>query len=251
MLDIRILTVFPRIFDSFLAYGNPARAIEAGLLNVETVDLRDFTRDRHHTTDDYPYGGGTGMVMKPEPVVQAIRYVRGFMEDTRVILMTPHGRLFKQSVAEELAGLRGMLLVCGRYEGLDERVRAFVDDEISVGDYVLSGGDTAAMAVVDAVCRLIPGVLGADSHIEGESFYAGLLEYPQYTRPSVFEGMEVPKILLEGHHENIRRWRKKQALARTLARRPDLLRDRELDSEEQELLDEIRSESSEQKGEER
>ncbi len=176
MLDIRILTIFPRIFDSFLAYGNPARAIEAGLLNVETVDLRDFTRDRHHTTDDYPYGGGTGMVMKPEPLVRAIRHVRGFMEDTRVILMTPQGRLFKQSVAEELTGLRSMLLVCGRYEGLDERVRAFVDDEISVGDYVLSGGDTAAMSVIDAVCRLIPGVLGADSHIEGESFYAGLLE---------------------------------------------------------------------------
>ena len=245
MLDIRILTIFPRIFDSFLAYGNPARAIEAKLLNVETVDLRDFTRDRHHTTDDYPYGGGTGMVMKPEPLVRAIRHVRETMEDTRVILMTPQGRLFKQSVAEELANLQSMLVVCGRYEGLDERVRAFVDDEISIGDYVLSGGDTAATVVIDAVCRLIPGVLGTDSHIEGESFYAGLLEYPQYTRPSVFEGMEVPRILLEGHHENIRRWRKKQALARTFARRPDLLKDRVLDSEEQELLDEIRSESSE------
>ncbi len=250
MLDIRILTIFPRIFDSFLAYGNPARAIEAEALSVETVDLRDFTEDRHRTTDDYPYGGGTGMVVKPEPIARAIQHVRGFMREARVILMTPQGRLFKQSVAEELAGLSSMLLVCGRYEGIDERIRAFVDDEISVGDYVLSGGDTAAMAVIDAVSRLIPGVLGADSHIEGESFYEGLLEYPQYTRPSVFEGMEVPSVLLEGHHKKIRRWRKKQALARTLARRPDLLNDRVWDAEEQELLDEIRSESSEYKGEE-
>ena len=251
MLDIRILTIFPRIFDSFLTYGNPARAIEAEALSVETVDLRDFTRDRHRTTDDYPYGGGTGMVMKPEPIARAIRHVRGFMGDARVLLMTPQGRLFKQSVAEQLAGLRSMLIVCGRYEGIDERIRALVDDEISVGDYVLSGGDTAAMVLVDAVSRLIPGVLGADSHIGGESFYTGLLEYPQYTRPSVFEGMEVPTVLLEGHHEKIRRWRQKQALARTLARRPDLLKGRVWDAEEQELLDEIRSESSEYKGEER
>ncbi len=251
MLDIRILTIFPRIFDSFLTYGNPARAIEAEALSVETMDLRDFARDRHRTTDDYPYGGGTGMVMKPEPIARAIRHVRGFMGDARVLLMTPQGRLFKQSVAEQLAGLRSMLIVCGRYEGIDERIRTFVDDEISVGDYVLSGGDTAAMVVIDSVSRLIPGVLGADSHIDGESFYTGLLEYPQYTRPSVFEGMEVPTVLLEGHHEKIRRWRKKQALARTLARRPDLLRDRVWDAEEQELLDEIRSESSEYKGEER
>ncbi len=240
---IRILTIFPRIFDSFLTYGNPARAIEAEALSVETVDLRDFTRDRHRTTDDYPYGGGTGMVMKPEPIARAIRHVRGFMGDARVLLMTPQGRLFKQSVAEQLAGLRSMLIVCGRYEGVDERIRALVDDEISVGDYVLSGGDTAAMVLVDAVSRLIPGVLGADSHIGGESFYTGLLEYPQYTRPSVFEGMEVPTVLLEGHHEKIRRWRQKQALARTLARRPDLLKGRVWDAEEQELLDEIRSES--------
>jgi tRNA (guanine37-N1)-methyltransferase len=246
MLDIRIVTIFPRIFDSFLAYGNPARAIEAGLISVETVDLRDFTQDRHRTTDDYPYGGGTGMVMKPEPIVRTVRHLSGLMGDTKVILMTPQGRAFKQSVAEELAGLKSMLLICGRYEGIDERIRTVVDDEISVGDYVLSGGDTAAMVVIDAVIRLIPGVLGADSHIEGESFYEGLLEYPQYTRPNVFEGMEVPRVLQEGHHEKIRRWRKKQALARTLVRRPDLLKDRVWDAEEQELLDEIRSESSQE-----
>lgn len=243
MVDIRILTIFPGIFDSFLRYGNPARAREAGLLNVETVDLRDFTTDRHRSTDDYPYGGGTGMVMKPEPIVRAVRHLRETLKNPRVVLMTPAGRLFNQTVAEELAQVDDIAIVCGRYEGTDERITAFVDDEISIGDYVLSGGETAAMVVVDAISRLIPGVLGADSHIEGESFYAGLLEYPQYTRPRVFEGMEVPEVLLEGHHLKIRRWRKKQALSRTLKRRPDLLRGRIPDAEEEELLEEIRSEN--------
>jgi tRNA (guanine37-N1)-methyltransferase len=243
MVDIRILTIFPKVFDSFLQYGNPARAREAGLLNVDTVDLRDFTADRHRSTDDYPYGGGTGMVMRPEPIVRAIRNMRVTLENPRVILMTPAGRLFNQDIAEDLARLDDIAIVCGRYEGIDERITVFVDDEISVGDYVLSGGETAAMTVIDAVSRLIPGVLGADSHIEGESFYAGLLEYPQYTRPRDFEGMEVPAILLEGHHANIRKWRKKQALYRTLKRRPDLLRGRILDAEEEELLMEIRSEN--------
>jgi len=243
MVDIRILTIFPGIFDSFLSFGNPARAINAGLLNVQTVDLRDFTDDRHRSTDDYPFGGGTGMIMTPGPVVRGIRYLKEAMGSPAVILMTPHGRLFNQNTAEELARQDSMVFVCGRYEGFDERIRAFVDDEISIGDYVLSGGETAATIVIDAVVRLIPGVLGADSHERGESFYDGLLEYPQYTRPRSFEGMEVPAVLLEGHHEKIRVWRKKQALARTLARRPDLLRDRVLDPEEQKLLDEIKTET--------
>jgi len=242
MINIKILTIFPGIFDSFLAHGNPARAAEAGLMKVEAVDLRDFTDDRHRTTDDYPYGGGTGMIMKPEPVVRGIRGLRTAAGNPRVILMTPHGRLFNQSIAEELAQLENVVLVCGRYEGIDERIRHFVDDEISVGDYILSGGETAAMAVIDAVVRLIPGVIGKDSHIEGESFYTGLLEYPQYTRPRVFDGLTVPEVLLEGHHEKIRRWRKRQALARTLARRPDLLEQRVPDTEEEKLLEEIRSE---------
>lgn len=242
MLEIGILTIFPRIFDSFLGYGNPARAVQAGLMKVQTVDLRDFTDDRHRTTDDYPYGGGTGMVMKPEPVVKGIRHLRGLMSNPKVVLMTPQGRVFDQPTAEDLAGLESVLFVCGRYEGIDERIRAYVDDELSVGDFILSGGETAAMVVIDAVSRLIPGVLGADSHLCGESFYRGLLEHPQYTRPPLFEGMAVPQILLEGHHEKIRRWRKKQALARTLARRPDLVRDRVWDPEEEELLEELRSE---------
>jgi len=243
MLDIRVLTIFPRIFDSFLNYGNPARALEAGHLVVQAVDLRDFTEDRHRSTDDYPYGGGTGMVMKPEPIVRGIRHIKERVRESRVVLMTPQGRLFGHEMAEDLARQESLVIVCGRYEGLDERVRSFVDDEISVGDYVLSGGEIAAMVVIDAVSRLIPGVLGADSHVSGESFYEGLLEYPQYTRPRIFEGMEVPEVLLEGHHEKIRLWRKKEALARTLRRRPDLLEKKSLDPEEQKLLDEILAQS--------
>jgi len=242
MLDIKTLTIFPEIFNSFLSYGNPARAIEKGLLSFEAIDLRDFTEDRHRTTDDYPYGGGQGMIMKPEPIVKAIKCLRPVMNKSRVILMTPQGRLLTQSIAEDLAALESILLICGRYEGVDERVRCYVHDEISVGDYVLSGGETATMVLVDAVIRLIPGVLGVDSHVEGESFYNGLLEYPQYTRPRVFEGITVPLVLLEGHHEKIRRWRKRQALARTLERRPDLLKSRVLEAEEQQLLEEIQSE---------
>jgi tRNA (guanine37-N1)-methyltransferase len=242
MVDIRILTVFPGIFDSFLSNGNPARAIEAGLLSVETADLRDYTEDRHRSTDDYPYGGGTGMVMKPEPIAKGIRALQKQVSDPRVILMTPQGRVFRQDIAEELALSESMILLCGRYEGVDERIRAFADDEISVGDFILSGGETAAMVLIDAVSRLIPGVLGADSHIEGESFYDGLLEYPQYTRPRDFEGMQVPQVLLEGHHEKIRVWRRKQALARTMARRPDLLANRDLDDSDKELLEQIRGE---------
>jgi tRNA (guanine37-N1)-methyltransferase len=188
------------------------------------------------------------MIMKPEPVVRAIGHFRALMNDPTVLLMTPQGRLFDQTAAEELARQASMLLICGRYEGYDERIRRFVDHEISVGDYVLSGGETAALVVIDAVSRLIPGVIGANSHIGGESFYSGLLEYPQYTRPRIYEGMEVPRVLLEGHHEMIRKWRKKQALARTLTRRPDLLKKRALDSEDEELLEEIRREA--QDGEE-
>ncbi len=165
MLDVRILTIFPRIFDSFLACGNPARAAEAGLLTVQPVDLRDFTEDRHRSTDDYPYGGGTGMVMKPEPIVRGIRHIREMAPNSRVILMTPQGRILDQTAVERLAQLQTIVIVCGRYEGLDERVRHFVDEEISIGDYILSGGETAAMVVIDAVSRLIPGVLGRDSHI--------------------------------------------------------------------------------------
>lgn len=244
MLDIRVITIFPGIFESFIKFGNPGRAIESGLLTFETVDLRNFTEDRHRTTDDYPYGGGTGMIMKPEPIVKAIRSVRESLPRSRVILTTPQGKKLNQEVVQELAAIESVVFVCGRYEGIDERVRNFVDDEISIGDFILSGGETAVMVILDAVVRLIPGVLGADSRIDGESFYDGLLEYPQYTRPRVFEGLETPDILLEGHHAKIRAWRKKQAMAKTLVLRPDLLKDRFMDNEELELLEEIKAEQN-------
>lgn len=249
MLEVRVITIFPGIFNSFMEFGNPARAVEAGLLNFETIDLRDFTEDRHRTTDDYPYGGGTGMIMKPEPLVKAIRFVRQSLGQARVILMTPQGSKLDQKRVKTLASVDSVVFVCGRYEGIDERVREFVDDEISIGDFIVSGGETAVMVVMDAVVRLIPGVLGADSNIDGESFYDNLLEYPQYTRPRVFEGLETPEILLEGHHAKIRLWRKKQALAKTLTKRPDLLENRPLDKEELQLLEEIRTEHNIYRGE--
>ena len=244
MFNVRVITIFPGIFESFMQFGNPGRAVESGLLTFETIDLRDFTEDRHRTTDDYPYGGGTGMIMKPEPIVKAIRFARETLPRSRVILMTPQGKKLDQEAVQELAATESMVFVCGRYEGIDERVRNFVDDEISIGDFILSGGETAVMVILDAVVRLIPGVLGADSRIDGESFYDGLLEYPQYTRPRVFEGLETPDILLEGHHAKIRAWRKKQAMAKTLVMRPDLLKDRVLDNEELELLEEIKAEQN-------
>ncbi len=244
MLDVRVITIFPGIFDSFMKYGNPARAMDAGLLTFDTIDLRDFTNDRHRTTDDYPYGGGTGMIMKPEPIVKAIRSARESLPRSRVILTTPQGKKLTQEIVQELADLESIIFVCGRYEGIDERVRNFVDDEISIGDFILSGGETAVMVILDSIVRLIPGVLGADSRIDGESFYDGLLEYPQYTRPRVFEGLETPDILLEGHHAKIRVWRKKQAMAKTLVMRPDLLKDRILDKQELKLLEEIKTEQN-------
>ncbi len=242
MLDVKILTIFPGVFDSFVTFGNPAQAIEKQLMGFEAVDLRQFAGDRHRTTDDYPYGGGRGMIMKPEPIVKGIRALKAGVDKPRVILTTPQARLFDQIKAEELSKLSSMIIVCGRYEGIDERVRCYVDEEISVGDYVLSGGETAAMVIIDAVSRLVPGVMGSDSHIGGDSFYDGLLEYPQYTRPRVFEGMSVPWVLLEGHHEKIRTWRLKQSLARTFYRRPDLLETKILNEREAEMLGEIRTE---------
>ncbi|MGC8657519.1 MAG: tRNA (guanosine(37)-N1)-methyltransferase TrmD [Desulfomonilaceae bacterium] len=243
MINIGVLTIFPNIFVSFLSYGNPARAIKMGLLKIEAIDLRQFTEDERRTTDDYPYGGGTGMVMKPEPIVKGIRYVKSLVGEGYVILLTPRGRPLNQGIFEDLSRKKNILLICGRYEGIDERVGCFVDDEISIGDYVLSGGETAAFVLIDGITRLIPGVLGADSRVDGESFYDGLLEYPQYTRPRRFEGLEVPSILLEGHHEKIRLWRRKKSLLKTMQRRPDLLRCLELDEEIKKLWKEIESES--------
>jgi len=201
------------------------RAREKGLVEVVVHNIRDYTHDKHRTVDDYPYGGGPGMVLKPEPIFEAVESIREQVDYSGlpIILLTPQGRLFTQQVARELALLRGMMLICGHYEGVDERVREhLVTDEISIGDYVLSGGELAAMVIVDAVVRLIPGVLGSPLSVHSDSHDNGLLEYPQYTRPRVYRSWSVPAVLLSGNHREIARWRRQQAILRTLKRRPDL-----------------------------
>lgn len=221
-MQIDILTLFPNMFRGPFEESIIRRAIDRGIVQVRTINFRDFATDRHRTVDDYPYGGGPGMVLKPEPIFAAVESVR--REESRIVLMTPQGRVFTQDVARELAALPHLVIICGHYEGVDERVREhLVTDEISIGDYVLTGGELPAMVVVDAVVRLLPGVL-ADPSSEDESFYHGLLEYPQYTRPPVFRGWAVPEVLLSGNHGAIARWRWQQSLIRTYQRRPDLLR---------------------------
>jgi tRNA (guanine37-N1)-methyltransferase len=223
MLKFTVITIFPQMLDSSVGHSILKKAREKGLLDVEQVDLRDYTSDRHHMTDDYPYGGGQGMVMKPEPLVAAIEAARARNPKARVILLAPQGRLFTQREAQRLAQEQEIVLICGRYEGIDERVKSFVDEELSIGDYTLSGGEPAAAVVIDAVARLVPGVLGNEESPLDESFSTGLLEYPQYTRPEEFRGMKVPGVLLSGDHQRIKQWRHDQSIALTRARRPDLL----------------------------
>ena len=223
MLHFTVITIFPNMLSSPLSHSILKKAQTNGLIKIDVVDLRDYTADRHRTTDDSPYGGGHGMVMKPEPLVAAVEEARSRTPDARVILLTPRGRVFDQQTAKKLANQRNVVLICGRYEGIDERVSAFVDDEISLGDYTLSGGEPAAIVVIDAVARLVPGVLGNENSTAEESFTDGLLEYPQYTRPEEFRGMKVPEVLLSGDHERIKEWRQQQSLAVTQERRPDLI----------------------------
>jgi len=236
-MRIDILTLFPEMFTALLDHSMIRRALDKDLLNSSLVNIRDFAANKHLQVDDYPYGGGAGMVMKPDVLWAAVRSIR--TEDSWTIFLSPQGKTLKQSKVQELAEKEHLILICGHYEGIDERVMGLVDEEISVGDYVLTGGELPAMILFDAVARLIPGVLGSDKSALEESFDQNLLEYPQYTRPRVFENMEVPDILLSGHHENIRRWRKKQSLLRTLLKRPDLLLQKEFDIEEKQLLEEI------------
>jgi len=210
------------MFSSPLGHSILKKAQEKGSISVRLVDPRDYCTDRHRVTDDYPYGGGQGMVMKPEPLAAAIEDVRKRLKTARVILLTPRGRMFDQAEARELARQEELVLVCGRYEGVDERVRTYVDEELSVGDYTLSGGELPAMVVIDAVSRLIPGVLGNEMSAEEDSFADGLLEYPQYTRPEIFQGASVPEVLLSGDHERIKSWRREMSLNLTRERRPDL-----------------------------
>ena len=226
MLSVEVLTLFPRMVQPPLEESILGKAREKGLLGVRVTDIRDFAEGKHRVTDDIPYGGGAGMVMKPEPLVGAIEAAKKRQPQARVVLMSPQGAPFTQKRAKELAQHQALILVCGRYEGVDERVLHWIDEEISLGDFVLTGGEFAALAVIDAVARLLPGVLGNELSPHHESFAGeGLLEGPQYTRPPDFRGLKVPEILLSGDHAKIAQWRKEQALQRTRERRPDLLRD--------------------------
>ncbi|NOT28319.1 MAG: tRNA (guanosine(37)-N1)-methyltransferase TrmD [Acidobacteria bacterium] len=239
-----IVTIFPGMVGAGLAEGVVGRGVERGVLDVRIHDLRDFTSDRHRSVDDVPYGGGPGMVMKPEPLVRAVETIRATRgtPDT-VVLTSPQGLPFTQGEAVRLSGLGHIVLLCGRYEGIDERLRSLVPcEELSIGDYVLSGGELAALVIVDAVSRLVPGVVGDSRSVEEDSFSRGLLDHPHYTRPAEVSGQKVPDVLLSGHHEEVRRWRRKMAIQRTLERRPDLLDTVELDDEQRALLDEVRKE---------
>jgi tRNA (guanine37-N1)-methyltransferase len=238
-----IVTIFPAMVEQALAAGIVGRAIDRGTIDVRVHDLRAFTTDRHRVVDDVPYGGGPGMVLKPEPIFAALDAIAaGGGSGARVILTSPQGARFSQELARRLSASSRLVVLCGRYEGVDERVRSRVDEEISIGDYVLSGGELAALVVVDAVARLVPGVVGDQQSVVDDSFSRGLLDFPHYTRPAELAGARVPDVLLSGNHAAIRRWRKREALSRTMARRPDLLSAAALDEEEREILRDLTSE---------
>jgi tRNA (guanine37-N1)-methyltransferase len=233
---IDVLTLFPEMFTGPFASSMIGRARERGLVEISLVNIRDYAPGKHRTVDDAPYGGGSGMVMQPGPIWQALDSLRARGRAETVVLLCPQGVRFDQELARALANTPTLALICGHYEGVDERVRETVDLEVSVGDFVVTGGEIPAMLVVDAVCRLIPGVLGGPGGAEDDSFASGLLEYPQYTRPRNFRGLEVPEVLLSGHHQRIARWRRQEALVRTLVRRPELIDRAQLEPEDREVL---------------
>ncbi|CAM3354710.1 tRNA (guanosine(37)-N1)-methyltransferase TrmD [Marinicrinis lubricantis] len=237
-MKIDVLTIFPRLFEPFFEESIIGKAREKGKVHFQTINFRDFSTNKHQTVDDYPYGGGGGMVLKPEPIFSAVEHLtEGTEKKPRVILMCPQGKPYRQSKAEELAQEEHLIFICGHYEGYDERIRKYlVTDEISIGDYVLTGGEIPAMAVIDSVVRLLPGVLGNEISAVTDSHSTGLLEHPHYTRPPIFREWEVPEVLLSGHHENIEKWRRKESLRRTWKRRRDLLEGLELNKEEQQWL---------------
>lgn len=246
-MQFDVFTLLPEVFPPYLESSILLKARQRGLIDVRVHNIRDYTHDRHHVTDDTPYGGGGGMVMKPEPVFEAVESVLGPIADrtqpptTPIILMTPQGRVFTQRVAEELSRVERIALLCGRYEGVDERIREhLVNDEISIGDYVLTGGELPALMIIDAVSRLIPGVLGDPTGAEDDSHSMGLLEYPHYTRPPEFRGWKVPDILLSGDHAKIDKWRREQAITRTFHKRPDMLKTAKLSDKEKKLVEGLR-----------
>lgn len=242
-MKIDLVTIFPEMFESPLSYSIMKRAIEKELVSVNTVNFRQFGAGKHQQVDDTPYGGGAGMLLKPEPIFKSIDSINEQNPDTnkRIILMDPAGKPFNQKLAEEFSKEEHLIFICGHYEGYDERIRELVTDEISLGDFVLTGGELASMVIMDATVRLIPGVVGNQESVETDSHSNGLLEHPHYTRPADYEGMKVPDVLMNGNHKLIEEWRHKESLKRTLERRPDMLENRELTDQEKNWLKEIKS----------
>ncbi|MFH1146981.1 MAG: tRNA (guanosine(37)-N1)-methyltransferase TrmD [Pseudomonadota bacterium] len=237
-----ILTIFPDLPSSVLDYGILGNAVKQGKIDIRVVNLRDYAGGKHKVTDDRPFGGGEGMVMKPEPIHRAVSAIRAEDPATRVLLLGPQGRLYSQEIAQELSRRQHLLFISGRYEGVDDRISHFIDDEISIGDYVLSGGELAALVMIDSITRLLPDVLGSPDSAAKDSFSDGLLKYPQFTRPRVWQGIEVPSVLLSGDHEKIARWRRKEALRRTLCKRPGILKSVNLSPEDRGLLKKLEKE---------
>jgi tRNA (guanine37-N1)-methyltransferase len=249
-MRIDILTLFPQMFEVPFSFGIFQRAVDNRLVSLKLHNIRDYSHDKHRTVDDYPYGGGSGMVLKPEPIFEAVESIKAGIEEVPgelpIILLTPQGRLFSQQIAQEMSEYRHLVLICGHYEGVDERVREHLaTDEISVGDYVLTGGELPAMVVIDAVVRLLPGVLGSEASSLDDSHASGLLEYPQYTRPAVYRGWSVPEVLLSGNHAQIDKWRREQIIRRTLERRPELLNKANLGLEDKKLVERLTANKSE------
>jgi tRNA (guanine37-N1)-methyltransferase len=235
-MNFTVLTIFPEMMDAFWQNGMIKRAIENKIIAGSSICIRDFATDKHKATDDKPYGGGSGMVMKPEPLTHAIKQARETNPESKVILLSPQGRCFNKDIARELSGEKGLVFVCGRYEGLDERIYPLIDEELSIGDYVLTGGELASMVVVDAVARFVPGVLGSFDSAQKDTFENNLVEHAHYTRPPEFDGKKVPDVLLSGNHKNIEKWRLETSLKRTFLKRPDLLENRSFSDEEKEIL---------------
>lgn len=246
IMHVHILTIFPEFFLSPLNESMIKKAQEKGKIRIDVVDIRDFAKDKHKTVDDAPFGGGAGMVMMVEPLCEAINSVTGGKKKETIILTSPKGEKFDQDKAKELSSLDHLILVCGHYKGVDERIKSlFPLEEISIGDYVLTGGEFSALVILDAVVRLIPGVIGKFESAQTDSFYQGILDYPQYTRPSEYRGLKVPEVLLSGDHQKVRLWRRKKALEETLCKRPDLLETTSLSEEDKALIEEIKKEKAE------
>lgn len=242
-MDIKVFTLFPQMFQGPLTTSLLGKAQDKGVFNLDLINFRDYSTDKHKQVDDTPYGGGAGMLLKPEPLIGALKANVDYSDSKhKVLLMTPQGKKFDQQVARELAKEDKLSFVCGHYEGFDERIRYYVHEEYSLGDFVLTGGELAAMVMIDSILRLVPGVIKETISYEEDSFYEGLLEYPQYTRPAIFEDWAVPEVLLSGHHANIQTWQKKEAFRRTLQRRPDLLEKYPFTDEEKVLFEEVLNE---------